>query len=678
MKRMKYILPALLWVGLGISCSEDSLKGNPVIDVKSDIENVFYGDSLPFTVKATDADVPLSTLKARLYYGERMVSETVIRTKESDKEYSGKVFVPYNASQADGQARLVLALQNIKFTITEQEYTVGIKHPDFPYVNLEDEEGNIYRLERKAQYSYGYTGKLPQKVKGLIRTPKCTPYGNELCFGYTDNAIKEGCSDFIPFSNSRAGKYSITFDSYELTGTPFITYRVNGQEMRIVDDNNAGVDMQLSTGDTLSFEGFPDFEDWIIDSDYFDENGDGTLTFKPLGGDYRILANSQLKTFIVHPLRNGEPDRLQEDGTGALWIIGTGFGKPSIGANEIGWSPERAYAVAQVRPAVYQVSGVAGKSLSADDINFKFFYEMSWNGCLEGSDIHSTSPLIASGMGQETDGHDPGNLYLREGVTLEPNRKYTLTIDITGGVHNAVLSVEEGVMEEFIEKRVTLNGIPLSTSDNSIYTGIIPVSQGSVINIDGTVINEMWWVDPDYFNYDEETGQLIFLPLDGDYLMTLNRTNATLQAARMDGDKPAVMTSDFRNAIYLRGWGSCAVSFPDQIGWDEKNAFCMAEIRPGVFQFTAQGANSASPWVGERLSYDWFGIKFFWQKGDGGEFSNETNLKLTERSGEWVTLSETGDVNLIEGKQLTVGNTYRVTVDLSEGLEKGTIDFVEL
>ncbi|MBD5298880.1 MAG: DUF5125 domain-containing protein [Bacteroides sp.] len=678
MNPFKSIILTALAVGALAACSDEPGTGNPVIDVRNDIEDVCYGDSLPFTVKASDTEVALSTLKARLYYGDEMVSETIIRTKESDKDYSGKIFVPYLADKADGQARLVLLLQNIKFTITEKEYTVGLTHPDYPYLTLEDGEGNSYRLERKERYNYAFTGKMPQKVKGLIRAPKSTPNGNELTFGYRDNRIVEGSTDGIPFSNSRAGKYTITFNSYSLIGSPFVVLKLNGQEMASVDDNNSALDLNIAQGDILSPEGFPEYEDWIIDTDFFTQNPDGSLTFKPIGGSYRVLANSQLKTLIVRPLLNGEPARLQEDGSGGLWIIGTGFGKPSMGSNEVGWSPERAYALAQVHPGVYQVTCVAGKSLSIDDINFKFFYEMSWNGCLEGSDIHSTSDLIKTGMGQDIDGHDPGNLYLAEGVTLEPNAIYTLTVDVTAGIHDAVLSVTKNGFEEFVEKKVNFCGTPLTTSDNSIYTGIVNLSQKQELSIEGTNVNEMWWLDPDYFSYDNETGKISFRPVEGEYLITLNRANATLQAARMENGQPAVMTPDYRKALYLRGWGACAVSFPDQIGWDEKNAFCMAEIEPGVFRYTAQGANAAAPSVGERLSYDWFGIKFFWQKGDGGEFSNETNLKLTDRSSEWVTLSETGDVNLVDGKQLTIGNTYQITVYLSEGLEKGTIDFIEI
>ena len=55
------------------------------MEIKAENADALFGDSLPFTIKASDIDVPLSTLKAQLFYGEEQVSETVIRTKDKWK-----------------------------------------------------------------------------------------------------------------------------------------------------------------------------------------------------------------------------------------------------------------------------------------------------------------------------------------------------------------------------------------------------------------------------------------------------------------------------------------------------------------------------------------------------------------------------------------------------------------
>ena len=96
MKKSIYIILVLIGI-LGMnSCSDDEyLAGNPNMEFIAGKVSALYGDSLPFTIKASDVDVPLSTLKAQLFYGEEQVSETVIRTKTSGNDYTGKIFVPY-------------------------------------------------------------------------------------------------------------------------------------------------------------------------------------------------------------------------------------------------------------------------------------------------------------------------------------------------------------------------------------------------------------------------------------------------------------------------------------------------------------------------------------------------------------------------------------------------------
>ena len=166
MKKNIYIILALIGI-LGMnSCSDDEyLAGNPDMEFIAGKVSALYGDSLPFTIKASDVEVPLSTLKAKLFYGEEQVSETVIRTKTSGSDYTGKVFIPYYPNVIDGRATLKFVLQNIHFTITEMEQEVVLSRPDFPYVTLVDEMGEEYLMKKKSLYNYGVTGKFPQDLK---------------------------------------------------------------------------------------------------------------------------------------------------------------------------------------------------------------------------------------------------------------------------------------------------------------------------------------------------------------------------------------------------------------------------------------------------------------------------------------------------------------------------------
>ena len=94
MKKSIYITLALAGILSMNSCNDDEfLPGNPSMEIKAENADALFGDSLPFTIKASDVDVPLSTLKAQLFYGEEQVSETVIRTKTSGSDYTGKIEV---------------------------------------------------------------------------------------------------------------------------------------------------------------------------------------------------------------------------------------------------------------------------------------------------------------------------------------------------------------------------------------------------------------------------------------------------------------------------------------------------------------------------------------------------------------------------------------------------------
>ena len=70
MKKSIYITLALAGILSMNSCNDDEfLPGNPSMEIKAENADALFGDSLPFTIKASDVDVPLSTLKAQLFYG---------------------------------------------------------------------------------------------------------------------------------------------------------------------------------------------------------------------------------------------------------------------------------------------------------------------------------------------------------------------------------------------------------------------------------------------------------------------------------------------------------------------------------------------------------------------------------------------------------------------------------
>ena len=51
--------------------------------------------------------------------------------------------------------------------------------------------------------------------------------------------------------------------------------------MQMIDDDNYKIDLSLSQGQKLSLSGFPDYNQWWIDPDFFIRGDDGKLEFLP-------------------------------------------------------------------------------------------------------------------------------------------------------------------------------------------------------------------------------------------------------------------------------------------------------------------------------------------------------------------------------------------------------------
>lgn len=423
------------------ACSDDEdSKGNPVINSKTSFaDGAMFGDSLQFTVEVSDNDVPLSTVKARLYYSEDMVSETVIRTK-TNGEYTGKIFIPYYKDIPNGTATVKLILQNIEFTVKEESFDLPLTRPDFPYLTLVTADSE-YRMSRTGLYEYALTDNLPPKMSGYIKAPAVGLYGNEINFGWQNDVITQNSTDNIPFSNSIAGEYSITFNTLNYEASPFIiAYAVNDLLMDRVDDNNYKADLKLTKGQDIKVDGFDNFDAWWIDPDFFDKDSDGKITFAAIEGNYRIIANLQHEYLKVEVLdSNNDPATLQADGSGAIWIIGEGIGKPSATTNAVGWDTGKALCMVPLGNKKYQITVVAGKTLNIDNINFKFFHQKGWGGEFSNAELTTTSDLVF--IGDKTNGRDPGNLGLNEGKVFEENAAYTFLLDLSEGNDKVVLSV---------------------------------------------------------------------------------------------------------------------------------------------------------------------------------------------------------------------------------------------
>lgn len=446
MKKSIYIILALAGILAMNSCSDDEfLSGNPDMEYITGKVNALYGDSLPFTIKASDVDVPLSTLKAKLFYGEEQVSETVLRTKTSGSDYTGKVFVPYYPNVIDGRATLKFVLQNIHFTTTEMEQEVVLSRPDFPYVTLVDEMGEEYLMKRQSLYNYSVTGRFPQDLKAFIKTPKVGENGNELTFGWdNDNLLSEGKNvNPITFSGTASEPYEVTFNALTYEVTPLVNVLFDGEKMTAQDANTYLIQKSFTQGQSIVVSGI-DMSGWWINPDYFTKESNGTLTFLPVDGKYRVVANMKQKYFGVTRMDGDNEATLSDSGHGALWLMGWGVGSPSMDF-QFGWDAGSNYCVPEISSKKYQFTGVAGpehnsvygQRFRTDYVSAKFFFQNGYGG------EFGQLTLADDGTKSLIQLSDSKNIELAGGASLEEGATYVLTVDLTAGNDKGVISFKK-------------------------------------------------------------------------------------------------------------------------------------------------------------------------------------------------------------------------------------------
>lgn len=416
----------------------DYFIGNPTLSLTTNLQSAQFGDSVSFTAQVADNEIALSTLKAQLYFTDDVVSETTIRT-DHNGTYSGKIYVPFYKDIPNGKATLKFTLQNISKKAIEQEVELNIVRPDYPYLNLITAT-KTYKMLKVAANTYAANENFPFSVKGYIEAPKLGTQGNTIHFGWVNNTISLGSTAEIPFSNSTSGQYSIQFNTLTYAASPFIiAYAINGNVLNRIDDKHFKTEINVNTNDPINIDGIEDLNSWWIDSDFIKKDASGKLTFNALSGKYRITADFDRKYFIIEPMSGSNLATLNADGTGAIWIIGEGIGKPNVADNQVGWNTDKALALAPLGNKKYQITVVANETIKSDNINFKFFHQKNWGGEFGGGDISTSSDLIFIGNG--TNGRDGGNLGIQAGKTLEKGKTYVFTIDLSAGNNKAVLNV---------------------------------------------------------------------------------------------------------------------------------------------------------------------------------------------------------------------------------------------
>lgn len=675
MKTLKYIALSLLVAASTTACKDDpellTTDVGPEMTVVSADASGVYGGKVNFEVTMTDR-YALSTLKAQVFFDDEMVAEEVIRTKE-DGTYSGSVTLPFYKNIPDGDATLRLVGQNVRFGTTTVERSLAVSRPKPAYLTfvLGDAE---YRMEPTGNdYEYAVTDDFPQKPQGYIATPELDASGSVVTFGYDSESggVVADSTDAIPFANSNAGEFTITFNLLTFEGSPFIKLLFGETEMTMVDNDNYSIVTTLTKDRTYTLTGVSDFADWDVDRDFFeraDASDPETLTFLPMTGMYKVTANFKHSYLRIEAMKSAtELATLGDDGSGAIWAIGgMDVGKPTL-KNAASWSPEDGgMCLARIADKKYQLTLVAGISLNASSFDFKFFHQKTWGGEFGGDDITTASDIVKIS--------DSGNLGLAEGKTLDLGGIYRFTVDITGGNKAAVLTVEKVGEQQLPPADITVNGTPMTQLDVDNYQLDIDLTQGQTLTLGGADAFIPAWINPDFFEAASATSVKL-VPVTGKYRITANLATRVIDALVLnaDGSGLATLGDDGHGAVYFIGYGIGSPAAVNEPGWTTEKGVCVPESAPGIYTMTAQAGLEGSTTLGQRFRVSGWSGKFFRNRGwDGmGTFT------LAPGAGAFFSIAGDGNIETASGVTLEEGATYCLTLDVTAGNDKPVLSMVK-
>lgn len=675
MKTLKYIALSLLVAASTTACKDDpellTTDVGPEMTVVSADASGVYGGKVNFEVTMTDR-YALSTLKAQVFFDDEMVAEEVIRTKE-DGTYSGSVTLPFYKNIPDGDATLRLVGQNVRFGTTTVERSLAVSRPKPAYLTfvLGDAE---YRMEPTGNdYEYAVTDDFPQKPQGYIATPELDASGSVVTFGYDSESggVVADSTDAIPFANSNAGEFTITFNLLTFEGSPFIKLLFGETEMTMVDNDNYSIVTTLTKDRTYTLTGVSDFADWDVDRDFFeraDASDPETLTFLPMTGMYKVTANFKHSYLRIEAMKSAtELATLGDDGSGAIWAIGgMDVGKPTL-KNAASWSPEDGgMCLARVADKKYQLTLVAGISLNASSFNFKFFHQKTWGGEFVGDAITTASDIVKIS--------DSGNLGLVEGKTLDLGGIYRFTVDITGGNTAAVLTVEKVGEQQLPPADITVNGTPMTQLDVDNYQLDTDLTQGQTLTLGGADAFIPAWINPDFFEAASATSVKL-VPVTGKYRITANLATRVIDALVLnaDGSGLATLGDDGHGAVYFIGYGIGSPAAVNEPGWTTEKGVCVPESAPGIYTMTAQAGLEGSTTLGQRFRVSGWSGKFFRNRGwDGlGAFT------LAPGAEAFFSIAGDGNIEIASGVTLEEGATYRLTLDVTAGKDNPVLSLVK-
>lgn len=221
---------------------------------------------------------------------------------------------------------------------------------------------------------------------------------------------------------------------------------------------------------------------------------------------------------------------------------------------------------------------------------------------------------------------------------------------------------------EIPQEAISINGQEMEMVSAGNYSVTLDLEQNSSLSVSGIELTELlsYYLDPDYLTIG--TTGAAFNAVSGHYRIDLNTAAKTVRFTRAKEDRTDATLAE--GALWLMGWGVASPVMTNQFGWDSGNNYCMAEVRPMVFQFTGKAvAETDGTTQGGRFRYDYVSCKYFFFNGYNHGEANADQIEISGNAGDLIKLSGS---NIELASNLEEGAAYRLTIDLSEGTFDGT------
>ena len=210
---------------------------------------------------------------------------------------------------------------------------------------------------------------------------------------------------------------------------------------------------------------------------------------------------------------------------------------------------------------------------------------------------------------------------------------------------------------------MSLKASPMGATNVS---AVYELKQGQVMDFGGIVDLNNWTVDYDFFVVNDDFTEVTFRAVDGYYLLSYDVKNMYVKVEPVDADgNPLTLSADGEGAVWVIG-----ANFGKPVigpGWNTtEGAYAMAQVSEKVYQFTLTAPG--------QLAVSGADFKFFHQKGWGGEFltANYAEVNIAP-----AFEMPAADGN-IKGKELKGGKSYKLTLDLTGGVNAAKLSYEEV